>query len=322
MRRRQLIHLAPALLSLAGPSAWASTPPYPVKPVRLLVAFAPGGAGDIVARLVARKLGERMGQPVVVENRPGPMAAMAMAAKAPADGYTLVMTTSGTALSSVLFNSVPYYLMNDFTHVSTLASFDLVLLTGARSGLQSAAQVLSYAKANPGKLNIGTISVGSTQHLAAELFKAMAGIDAVVVPYKSTADVLLALRAADVQVALEILPPVLGQIAGKDVRALALTSTHRFAGLPDVPTLTEGAIPGFEASSWNGISVPGKTPPAIVARLAKEVEAVIGMPDVQRELQGLGMVARASSPGQMAEHVKAEMAKWKTVIEKAGIPRQ
>lgn len=314
--------LVSALTGLAGPGAFAATPAYPVKPIRLLVPYAPGGAGDIVARLVAKQLGERMGQPVIVDNRPGPLVAMATVARAPADGYTLVMTTSGTALSSVLFKAVPYDLMGDFIHVSTLASFDLVLLTGSQSGLQSAAQVLAYAKANPGQLNIATIQPGSTQHLAAELFKAMAGISAVVVPYKSTADVVLALRSGQVQVALEILPPVLGQIAGQEIKALALTSAHRFAGLPDVPTLAEGAVPGFDASSWNGISVPGKTPPAIVSRLATDIKAVMGMPDVQQTLHAMGMVARASSPDQMAAHVKAEVAKWKGVIDKAGIPFQ
>jgi tripartite-type tricarboxylate transporter receptor subunit TctC len=307
------------LLGLASATAWAANPPYPARPIRLFVPYAPGGAGDIVARLLARKLGERMGQPVVVENRPGPWAAMATVAKAPADGYTLVMTTSGTALSSVLFKNPPYDLMGDFAHISTLATFDLVLLTGGRSNFQSATQVLAYAKANPGKLNIATIQPGSTQHLAAELFKAMAGINAVVVPYKSTADVVLALRSGEVQLALEILPPVLGQIAGKELKALALTSAHRFAGLPDVPTLAEAALPGFEASSWNGISAPGKTPQPLVDRLAAEIAAVIGQADVQQELQALGMVARASSPVQMAAHVKADMDKWKSVIAKAGL---
>ncbi len=322
VRRRRVVGLVPAWLGLAGAGARAAAEPYPARPLRLLVPYAAGGAGDIVARLVASKLGERLGQPVVVDNRPGPFIATATAAKAPADGHTLVMTTSGTALSSVLFKNPPYDLLGDFTHVSTLAFFDLVLLAGGRSGLQSAAQVLAYARANPGKLNIATIQPGSTQHLVAELLMVKAGIQAVVVPYKSTADVLLALRSGDVQVALEILPPVLGQLAGKDIKALALTSAHRFAGLPDLPTLAEAAVPGFEASSWNGISVPRHTPPVIVARLAQEVAAVMGLPDVRQQLQALGMVARASAPEQMAAHVKADMAKWKAVIEKAGIALQ
>jgi tripartite-type tricarboxylate transporter receptor subunit TctC len=248
--------------------------------------------------------------------------AVATVAKAKPDGYTLVMAGSGTALTSGLFKSLPYDLLGDFTHVSTLASFDLALLTGPQSGFNSTAEVLAFARANPGKLNIGTVRIGSTQHLTAELFKSMAGIDAVIVPYKTTADIIAALRAKDVQVAMEILPPILGQVTGNNVRALAVTSSSRFAGLPEVPTLAESGVPGFEAASWNGISVPARTPPAIVHRLATEIDAAIRSPEVQKGLQAVGMVARASTPEQMALRMKSDMAKWKAVIDKAGIPRQ
>ncbi|MES2944459.1 MAG: tripartite tricarboxylate transporter substrate-binding protein [Pseudomonadota bacterium] len=295
---------------------------YPVKPIQLFVAFAPGGAGDIVARLVAKKMSENMGQPVIIENRPSPVVAVVTVAKARPDGYTMMMAGSGTALTSVLFKSLPYDLMADFQHVSTLASFDLSLITSGQSGFSSVTEVLAYAKTNPGKLNIGTIRVGSTQNLVAEMFKSMAGIDAVIVPYKTTSEIIAALRSRDIQLAMEILPPVLGQITGKNVKALAVTSNSRFPGLPEVPTLSESGIPGFEASSWNGISVPAHTPPSVVSRLAKEIETAIASPEVQKELQAVGAVARSSSPEQMTQRMKSDMAKWKTVIEKAGIPRQ
>jgi tripartite-type tricarboxylate transporter receptor subunit TctC len=306
--------------SLGAMSAWAQT--YPVKPIQLFVAFAPGGAGDIVARVVAKKLGENLGQPVVIENRPSPVVAVVTVARAKPDGYTLMMAGSGTALTSGLFKSLPYDLMGDFIHVSTMASFDLSLLTGTQSGFQTLADVLAFARANPGKLNIGTVRIGSTQHLTAELFKSMAGIDAVIIPYKTTADIITALRAKDVHVAIEMLPPVLGQISGKTVKALAMTSSSRFPGMPDVPTMAESGLPGFEAASWNGISVPANTPPAIVNKLAKELEAAIASAEVQRELQAVGMVAQASTPEQMTRRMRNDMVKWKAVIEKAGIPKQ
>ena len=319
--RRPFLRCAMAI-ALAASCGYAAAQAFPTKPITFYVAFAAGGAGDIVARAVARKMGESMGQPVVIENRPAPMIAPVTVAKAKPDGYTMLMAGSGTALTQVLFKSVPYDLMGDFTHVSTLASFDLALLTGGQSSFNSVAEVLAYAKANPGKLNIGTVRVGSTQNLAGEMFKSMAGIDAVIVPYKTTAEVISGLRSGDIQVALEILPPVLGQITGKVVKPLALTSTRRFPGLPDVPTLAESGVPGFDASSWNGMSVPTGTPRAVVDKLAREAAKAVASPEVQKELQAVGMVARASTPEGMTERMKNDMAKWKGVIEKANIPRQ
>jgi len=323
MRKTSFVRLWALVLMGVGISmvpAWAQT--YPAKPIQLFVAFAPGGAGDIVARVVAKKLGENLGQPVVIENRPSPVVAVVTVARAKPDGYTLMMAGSGTALTSGLFKSLPYDLMGDFIHVSTMASFDLSLLTGTQSGFQTVADVLAFARANPGKLNIGTVRIGSTQHLTAELFKSMAGIDAVIIPYKTTTDIITALRAKDIHVAMEMLPPVLGQIAGKTVKALAMTSSNRFPGMPDVPTLAESGLPGFEAASWNGISVPANTPPAIVSKLAKELDAAIASAEVQRELQAVGMVAQASTPEQMTRRMRNDMAKWKAVIDKAGIPKQ
>jgi len=318
---KQCVMLMFAVGSLVGIApAWAQV--YPTKPIQLFVAFAPGGAGDIIARVVAKKLGENLGQPIVIENRPSPVVAVVTVAKAKPDGYTLMMAGSGTALTSGLFKSLPYDVMGDFIHVSTMASFDMSLITGTQSGFQTVSDVLAFAKANPGKLNIATVRIGSTQHLTAELFKSLSGIDALIVPYKTTAEIVTALRAKDVHVAIEMLPPVLGQISGKTVKALAMTSGSRFPGMPDVPTLAESGLPGFEAASWNGISVPANTPPAIVNKLSKELEVAIASSEVQRELQALGIVAQASTPEQMTRRMRNDMAKWKTLIDKAGIPKQ
>ncbi len=310
-----------AVLAVACQCTSLGAQSYPVKPIQLFVAFAPGGAGDIVARIVAKKMGENMGKPVVVENRPSPVVAVAAVARARPDGYTLLMAGSGTALTSALFKALPYDLIGDFRHVSALASFDLAMIVSGEADFESLAQVLAYAKANPGKLNIATSRIGSTQHLTAEMFKSMAGIDAVIVPYRTTADIIVALRSNDVQMAVEILPPVLEQITGKSVKALAVTSSIRFPGLSKVPTVSESAIPGFEASSWNGISVPANTPDQIVDRLSREIEAAIASPEVQMKLRALGMVARSGSSEQMTQRLKNDITKWKAVIDKAGIPR-
>jgi tripartite-type tricarboxylate transporter receptor subunit TctC len=322
--RGKKILLTAYVFALSAGCSLVSAQAYPTKPITIFVAFAPGGAGDLLARRVAQKMSENMGQPVMIENRPGAGAAAAavVVAKSPPDGHTLLLTGNGTAISSVLFKSLPYSLPRDFKHVSSLASFDLALITIGQSEFKSSANIITFAKANPGKLNIGTPRIGSTQHLAAELFKSMAGIDAVIVPYKSTGEMITALRANDVQLAFEIVPPILGQIASKTVKLLAVASAKRFPGFPEAPTLAESGVPGFEATSWAGISVPAKTPNELVNRLAKEIDSAVASPDVQASLQSMGFLASASSPEQMTQRITLDAAKWKAVILKAGIPLQ
>ena len=319
-QRRSLIGTA-MTLALASVCNFAFAQSYPTKPIQFYVAFAPGGAGDLVARLVAKKMSDSMGQPVIIENRPAPLVAVTTVAKSKPDGYAMILAGSGTALTSGLFKTLPYDLMADFTHVSSLANFDLALITGDQSGLNSAADVIAFAKANPGKLNIGTVRIGSTQNLTAEMFKSMAGIDAVIVPYKTTGDIISGLRSNDIQVAFEILSPILTQVTGKNLKALALTSFRRFPALPDVPTLSESAIPGFEASSWNGVSVRAGTPAPIVDRLVKEIDKAVKSPEVQKALLATGMVPAASSSEQMTQRIKSDIDKWRAVIDKAGITR-
>ena len=319
-QRRKFMRCA-AALAVAAFCATAGADTWPSRPIQFYVAFAPGGAGDIVARLVAKEMSKALGQPIVIENRPAPVVAVQTVAKAKPDGHTMMLAGNGTALSQALFKSLPYDVMKDFTHVSTLAFFDLTLIVNGQSEFNSVADVLAYARANPGKMNIGTVRLGSTQNLSAEMFKSMTGIDALIVPYKTTGEIITALRSKDIQVAFEILPPILGQINQKAIKPLAVTSTSRFPGLPQVPTLAE-TVPGFEATSWNGMSVPVGTPPAIVARLAKEAQIAIASPEVQRELQAVGMVARSSTPEQMTQRMKGDIVKWGAVIDKAGIEKQ
>lgn len=297
---------------------------YPSKPITVVVAFGPGGAGDLVTRRVAQAMSATTGQSVVVENRPGAGAAAAavIVAKSRPDGYTVLLTGNGTAISSVLFQNLPYNLARDFRHVSSIASFDLGLIVDGQSRFRSVADVIAFAKANPGKLSIGTSRIGSTQHLAAEMFKSMAGIDAISVPYKTTGEMISAVRANDVQVAFEVLSPILGQLSSNAIRAVAVTATRRFPGLPDVPTVAEAGVPGFDASSWAGFSVPAATPTAVVQKLASIVQAAVASPEVQASLQGMGYVASASTPEQMTARMNDDAAKWKKVIVQAEIPLQ
>lgn len=323
VRRRALLRGAMALpLACLGLDATAQD--FPSRPLVLLIGYAPGGAGDIMTRRLAQKMTENMGQPVVVENRPGAggVVATTQAAQARPDGYTLLLTGNGPVISSILFKNAPFNLNRDFRHVSSIASFDPVFIVDGRSSLASIADVLAYAKAHPGKLSIGTANVGTTQQLAAQMFVAMSGVDAVIVPYKSNAEILTALRTKDIQVAVDILPPLVGQINAGSVKALAVTSSRRFPGLPQVPTVAESGLPGFEASSWGGISVPAQTPDAIVDRLAREVQAAVSSPDFRGPLQDMGFVAAASSPDEMTERTNRDIVKWRAVIQKAGIQAQ
>jgi tripartite-type tricarboxylate transporter receptor subunit TctC len=188
--------------------------------------------------------------------------------------------------------------------------------------LKSIRDVQEYAKANPGKLNIGTINIGSTQNLSAELFKGMAGIDAVIVPYKGSPDVIVALRGDDVQVAFEMVAAVMSQLKSGAVRMMAITSDQRFPGLPDIPTVAESGIPGYQASSWNAIAAPVKTPREIIDRLNKEINIALASPEVKSKLLDLSVVARGSTPGELKAHLASEIDKWRGVIEKAKIPKQ
>lgn len=317
--RRQTLAV---MLAAAMRPGHAQAQAYPTRPVQLVVAFGPGGVGDTVARLLARRLSASLGQPVLVENRPVPVAAVAGVAQAKPDGHTLLMAGSGTALTSALFTRLPYDLLKDFSAVSTLASFELVLLTGGSSRFDSWETVRSYAKAQPGRLNIACARLGSTQNAAAEMLRSMAGIDVVIVPYKTTADILSALRSGEVQVAFELVPAVLGQIRAGTVKALAFASSRRSPVLPEVPLLVEAGMPELQASSWNGIVVPAGTPLAVIDRLHRAIHQGMASPELQAQLLALGVVTDLSSPAQMAERLRADVERWRAVIDRAGMPRQ
>ena len=310
------------LLACASGCALAQT--YPAQPVKMLVPYAAGGVGDITARVLAQRLSQALGQQVIIDNRPsaGQIVATEAAMKAEPDGYTLLWLNQGHAVSVSLFKSLPYDPVRDFAPVSTVGFFGLALLVNSESPYRSLKEFIAAAKASPGKLNVGTTSIGGTQFIAAELFKSMAGLEFQTVPFKATPAIITAVRGKDLDAMVEILAPVIPQIKSGSLRALGVTFDRRFAGLPEVPTLAEAGVPGYEASAWNGVAAPAKTPRAIIERLNKEINAAVAAPDVRQRLQDLGVDARASSPEAMRELLVSETVKWKAVVERAKIEKQ
>jgi tripartite-type tricarboxylate transporter receptor subunit TctC len=318
MRRRQLLGAA-AALSL--PIGAAAQPAFPSRPVSLLVPFGPGGIADITARAVAEQMTRLLGQSVVVENKPsaGSIVASQTVAGARADGHTLLVMSNGNAVSEGLFKKLPYDTRKDFAPVSTLGFFDLGLFVPTNSRFATLADLVSHAKANPGKLNVGTIAIGSTQHLSAKLFETVAGIEALVVPYRNSPAVLTALRAGELDVAFEITGPMVPQVAGGAVRALAVTAATRNAALPDVPTVQQAGVAGYDVASWNAIAAPAGTPAEVIAALNRAVREACATAAVQEKLGKLGMRVQASSPDELGRLLDSEIRRWGEVIRKAGI---
>jgi tripartite-type tricarboxylate transporter receptor subunit TctC len=297
---------------------------FPSRPIRIVVPFGAGGVADLTARTVAQKLGESLGQPVVVENKPGAGGVVAgdAVAKAEADGHTLLLISNATAVSAGLFKSLPYDTLRDFTPVSTLGYFDLAIITPADSPFRTLGDLIAHAKAHPGKLNLATINIGSTQNLAAELFKTSAGVDIQIVPFNGSPAVITALRSKQVDAAVEILAPVLPQINSGAMRALAVAGAARAGVLPDVPTAKESGVAGFVSSSWNGLAAPAKTPKAVIARLNRDIVAALNAPEVRKRLHDLNVDAQSSTPEQAAELLRSETRRWGEVIVRARIPQQ
>jgi tripartite-type tricarboxylate transporter receptor subunit TctC len=309
-----------SLLTLALSSAQT----FPSKPLRIVVPFGAGGVADLTARSVAQKLSESLGQAVVVDNKPGAGGVVAgdAVAKAEPDGHTLLLISNATAVSAGLFRSLPFDTARDFAPVSTLGFFDLAIVAPASSPFKTLGDLLVFAKAHPGKLNLATINIGSTQNLAAELFKTTAGVDIQIVPYNGSPAVISALRGGQVQAAVEILAPVLPQISSGALRALAVTGANRAAVLPEVPTAKESGVAGFIASSWNGLAVPAKTPKAVIARLNRDIASALNTADVKKRLRDLNVQAQSSSPEQATELLVSEIKRWGDVMVRAKISQQ
>ncbi|WP_066707754.1 Bug family tripartite tricarboxylate transporter substrate binding protein [Curvibacter delicatus] len=297
---------------------------FPSKPIRLVVPNAPGGAADLTARAVGQKLGETLGQPVVIDNKPGAggVAAGEAVAKAVPDGHTLLLISSGTAVSASLFKSLPFDTVKDFIPVAPLATFDLVIVAPEGGRFKTLGELVAYARANPGKLNIGTPNIGTTQNLAAELFKSAAGIDVQIVPFNGTPAVINALRGGQIDAGLDILSPLLAQIKARALHPLAITGDKRSRVLPDVPTAREAGVNGFVAASWNGLAVPAKTPKEVVARLNRDVVAALKDPVVKKKLEDLNLDPHPGTPEQAAALLNDDIRRWGGVIERAKLPKQ
>jgi tripartite-type tricarboxylate transporter receptor subunit TctC len=297
---------------------------YPNKPLKIVVPFGAGGVADLTARTVAHKLGENMGQSIVIENKPGAGGVVATdaVAKATPDGYTLLLMSNATAVSAGLFKSLPFDAEKDLIPLSVLGTFDIAIVVPQESKFVNLSDLLSFAKANPGKLNIGSINVGSTQHLAAELFKSAAGIDAQVVPFNGTPAVMTALRGGQLDVAVEILAPVLPQIKGHTLRALAVTGDKRSAALPQVPTAKEMGVNGLYAASWNALAAPSKTPRDIVQRLNQEIQKALNTTEVRQKLIDMNVSPQPSTLQQASDLLSSETKRWGDVIQRAGIAKQ
>src|SRR5882672_2601695 len=295
---------------------------YPLRPLRIIVPFAPGGSTDIFARLVAERLTVSLGQPVVVENRAGAsgnIGAEAVAKAAP-DGYTLLMATTGVmAINNALFRNLAYDAAKDFEPVIFIASITNVLAVPNDLPAKNVAELVALAKRDPGKLTFASSGAGSSTHLSAELFKSMAGVDIVHVPFKGSGQALIDVVAGRVSMIFDNMPSALPHIKGGKLRALGVTGSKRSGALPDVPTIAEAGVPGYESLSWSGFALPSGAPREVVQRLNRETNAVLATADMKQKLAEQGADAVGGLPEAFAKHVRAEREKWGRLVQERGI---
>lgn len=308
--------------ALAAPHAvLRAQPRFPERAITLLVPFGPGGIADITARAVAEHMSKALGQPVVVDNKPsaGSIVASQAVASAKPDGHTLLLMSNANAVSVGLFKKLPYDPVKDFAPVTTLGYFDLGLFVASNSRFANLKALLDYAKANPGKLNVGTIAPGSTQHLSAKLFEIVGKLDVLIVPYKGSPAVLTALRAGEIDVAFEIAGPMVPQVQSGVIRALAVSSDQRNPALPDVPTAVQAGLPGYNVASWNALAAPAGTPPEVLATLGKAARDAVASASVREKLGKLGMRVQGSTPAEAQALLASEIQRWGGVIRAAKI---
>jgi tripartite-type tricarboxylate transporter receptor subunit TctC len=309
---------------VAGPQAASAQQGYPSRPIKFVLPFAAGGVADITSRIAADKLGEKFGQRFIIENQPGPggIAAARSVITAAPDGYTLGLATNGTSISVAIYNALPFDPGKDFTTISTLGYFDLLFATNAAAQFHTLADFMKAARAQPGKLNVGTITVGGTQNLAAELFKSSAGLDFQIVPYRTTPEIIVALLRNDVQMMVDFYAPMKGALLDKKIVAIGTSGLSRTSYLADVPTVVEAGVKGYEVKSWNGLVGPRDLPADIVGLLNKSLREILAIPDVMTRYADLGVVAQASTPEELRSRMIGDVGKWAAVIARAGIPKQ
>ncbi len=304
---------------LAGSGRAQAT--YPTQPIKIIIPFGPGGLADITIRLVGQKLSERVGQQVIVENRPGAggIAAAKALLAAPKDGHTLILFSNGTAIGKSLFK-LDYDLESDFSPISSVAYFDLILVVGKDSPLTDLQSALNLSKQR--SLNLGSINPGSTQNLSATLFKAISKINATIIPFKSTPEVLTATIRNDVDVSFESYAALKGAVQSGQVRVIATTGPTRAPWLPNVPTVIEAGLPGYEVTGWNSLYGPSGIPANAVSLLNRHLQEILALPEIKKRMIELGTAPRASSPDEMAAVLKRDIAKWAQIIQQANIKTQ
>jgi tripartite-type tricarboxylate transporter receptor subunit TctC len=321
LHRREFLRLAAGAAALPAVSQVAQAQAYPSRPLRLVVTLAPGGAPDIIARLVGQWLSERLGQPVVVDNRPGGNGNLGTetVVRAPPDGYTLLMALSFNAINGALYDNLSFNFIRDTAPIASIASTPFILEVNPAVPAKTVPEFIVYAKANPGKINMAASTPGSPVHVAGELFKMMAGVDIVSVPYRGGEGAALPdLISGQVQVMFGAMASSLGYVRGGKLRALAVTSATRHDALPDIPTLGE-FLPGYEARGWYGIVAPRGTPIAIVETLNQEINTALTDPNMRKRLTDLGVSVFAGSPADFAKFIVDETEKWTKVIRAANI---
>lgn len=312
-------------LALALAAAEGQAQDWPNRPVRVMVGFGAGGGTDIVARIVAQPLAEILGQPVVVENKPGAGGSIAAdaVAKATPDGHTVFAMNSGHTVSAAIYRNLPFDPVADFQPVGLIATMPLVIVAAPGYAGSSLRDLIADAKARPGKINYGSVSVGSTQHFAGALLRELGGLDLVHVPYRDKPGAINALRGGEVQVLVEVVAPVLGQIRAGDLKALAITSASRFPVLPDLAPVADSGLAGYDVTTWYALALPAKTPAPIVAKFNAALTSAIAREMVRAQLSAAAyIVSDGGTPQLLGSHIAAEVARWRKVRETAGIPQQ
>jgi tripartite-type tricarboxylate transporter receptor subunit TctC len=304
-------------IGLAAAQAW------PAKPLKLVTPFPPGGSADVIARLIGQSLSEQLGQPVVIDNRPGAGGVVGneYAAKQPPDGYTLLLITGAYPVQAAMLKSLPFDPLADIAMVSLLTTYPFVISVRPDSRFRTLSELIAYARANPGKLNYPSSGVGTVHHLSGELLNAMAGIEMVHVPFRGGASPLTEVLGGRVDLLLEAMTLSIGQIHAGKLRPLAVTSRERWQALPEVPTVAE-TVPGYEVNSFIGLGATGRTPEPIIERLNAEVRTALAKPQTHQRFVELGGAPGASTPAEMHAFIEREIAKWKSVIAARKIERQ
>jgi tripartite-type tricarboxylate transporter receptor subunit TctC len=319
LHRRQCLRLAASAAAVLTLSPLARAQSYPTRPVHLIVGFPAGGAADTTARLLGQSLSERLSQPFIIENRPGAAGNIGTeaAVRAPSDGYTLLLVVTNNAVNATLYDKLNFNFIRDMVPVASVARTPLVLDVNPSVPVKTVPEFIAYARANPGKLNMGSSGIGSAQHVAGELFKMMTGVNLVHVPYRGGAPAVADLLAGQVQVMFDVLPESIGHIKSGKLRTLAVTTATRSVALPGVPTIAD-FVPGFETSAWFGIAAPGNTPATIVDRLNTEINAALADPKLEARFADLGVTAFPGSTADFAKLVVDETEKWAKVIKFLG----